>query len=138
MDTWSVNLVFIASRGVAIAPITTPAWKAWHSIWSYVQHHLSLRRLIFSSCEKTSLSIAMFKFRINKRIQIQPKFKVKIKSHKNPCSNDFGLLSCIENELVPNICREYIERKRTLKEFKHLDKLYLDIETIQYESSNQL
>ena len=74
----------------------------------------------------------MLIFCINNRIHIQPKFRVKIKSHKNPCSDDFVLLSCIENELVLNICREYIERKRTMKEFKHLDKLYPDIETIQY------
>ena len=80
----------------------------------------------------------MLKFCINKRIQIQPKFKVKIKSHKNPCSDDFGLISCIENESVLNICGEYIETKMNLKEFKHLDKLYPDTETIQYQSSNQL
>ena len=80
----------------------------------------------------------MLKFCINKRIHIQPEFKVNIKSYKNPCSDDFGLLSCIENESVLNICREYIETKRTLKEFKHMYKLYPDTETIQYKSSNQL
>ena len=69
----------------------------------------------------------MLKFRINKRIQIQRKFRVKIKIHKNPCLDDFGLLSaCIENELVMNTCREHIELIITLKEFKHLDKLYPD------------
>ena len=73
----------------------------------------------------------MLKFCINKRIQIQPKFRVKIKSYKNPCSDEFGLLSCIENESVLNICREYIGTKGTLKEFKQLDKLYIDTETIQ-------
>ena len=138
MDTWIINLVLITSRGVVIALVTTPAWKAWQSIWWYVQHHVSLRRWIFSSCENTGLSISTLKFRINKRIQLQPKFIFKIKSHKNPCSDDFVLLSCIENELVLNICREYIERKRTLKEFKHLYKLYPDTKTIQYQSSNQL
>ena len=132
MDTWTINLVLITSIGVFIEPITTLAWKSWHSIWWYVQHHVSLRRWIFSSCEKTCLSIAMLKFCINKRIQIQQKVIVKIKIYKNPCSDGFGLLSCIENESVLNICREYIKTKRTLKEFKHLDKIYLDSETIQY------
>ena len=80
----------------------------------------------------------MLKFCINKRIQIQPKFRVKIKSYKNPFSDDIGLLSSIENESIMNICREYIEIKRTLKEFKHLENLYPDIETIQYQLSNQL
>ena len=131
MDTWTINMVLITLRGVIIALVTTPAWKEWQSIWWYVQHHVSLRRWIFLSCENTSLSIAMFKFHINKRIQIQPKFRVKIKIYKNPCSDDFGLLSCIENESVLNICREYIGTKGTLKEFKHLDKLYPDTETIQ-------
>ena len=74
----------------------------------------------------------MFKFHINKRIQIQPKFRVKIKSYKNPFSDDIGLLSSIENESIMNICREYIETKRTLKEFKYMEKLYQDTETIQY------
>ena len=70
---------------------------------------------------------------------MQPKFRVKIKSYKNPCLDDFGLLStCIENELVMNTCREHIELKSTMKEFKHLDKLCLDTETIQYQSRNQL
>ena len=138
MDTWTITMVLITSRGVVIAPVTKPAWKAWQSIWWYSQHQVSLRRWIFSSCEKTGLSIAMLKFRINKRIQIQPTFGVKIKSYKNPCSDGFGLLSYIENESVLNICREYIETKRNVKEFKHLDKLYPDTKTIQYQSSNQL
>ena len=80
----------------------------------------------------------MFKFHINKRIHIQPKSRVKIKSYKNPCSDDFGFLSCIEGESLLNICREYIETKRNLKEFKHLDKLYTYTETIQYQSRNQI
>ena len=81
----------------------------------------------------------MLKFHINKRIQLQPKFRAKIKIHKNPCLDDFGLLSaCIENELVMNTCREHIEIKSTMKEFKHLDKLYPDTETIQYQPRNQL
>ena len=138
MSNWTINLVFIISRGVFISLVTTPAWKAWQHIWWYVQHHVSLRRWIFSSCEKTGLSISMLKFHINQRIQIQPNFRVKIKIHRNPCLDEFGLLSYIENELVPNICREYIESKRTLKEFKDLDNLYLETQTIQYQSSNQL
>ena len=137
MDTWTINMVLITSRGVVISLVTTPAWKAWQHIWWYVQHHVSLRRWIFSSCEKTGLSIAMLKFRINKRIQIQWKFIVKIKIYNNPCLDDFGLLSYIENESVLNICREYIETKRTSKEFKHMDKLYPATETIRYQSSNQ-
>ena len=138
MDTWTINMAMITSRGVFIAPVTTLAWKSWQSIWWYVQYHVSLRRWIFSSCEKIGPFIAMLKFRINKWIQIQPKFILKIKSYKNPCSDEFGLLSCIENESVLNICREYIETKRTLKEFKHMDKLYPDTKTSQYQSSIQL
>ena len=138
MDTWTINMVLITSREVVIAPVATPAWKAWQSIWWYAQHHVSLERWIFSSCEKTGLSISMLKFHINQRIQIQPNFRVKIKIHRNPCLDEFGLLSYIENELVPNICREYIESKRTLKVFKHLDNLYPDTESIQYQSSNQM
>ena len=130
MDTWTINLVLITSRGVVIALVTTPAWKEWHSTWWYVQHHVSLRRWIFASCEKIGLSIDVLKFCINKRIHIQPKFWVKTKIHKRPCSDDFSLLSCIENESVLNICKEYIEIKSTMKEFKHLDKLHPNTETI--------